>query len=259
MMKDAKPYPLSQNHTKLDNDDYRFLECYLDATKSNLFFAKNVLIVEGPSEKLLLPTIARLLGRDLAEYGVSIVNVRSTGLRRYARIFQRKDETNILKIKVACIVDRDIMPDCAPGICINEKYVDTSNWPSLEEDKRRWRAEADFPKQTDKDAYIDELKKRVDGQWVKTFVANCWTLEYDLAFSGLSNEIVEAIVKVRYVPNNQTKKMQEIQEKLLEYKNDEQKASYIYSFFWGDSTSKAEADQQLEAILDENMLLILQP
>jgi len=98
IIKDARPFSLSKTHTKLDDDDYKFLERYLDATKSNLFFAKSVMIVEGPSEELLLPTIAKILKRDFTENGVSIVNVRSTGLRRFSKIFQRNDEANILEV-----------------------------------------------------------------------------------------------------------------------------------------------------------------
>lgn len=60
-------------------------------TQQNLiFFARSVVIVEGPGEALLLPTIAKLLGCSFTNYGVSLIDVRSTGLRRYARIFQRK-------------------------------------------------------------------------------------------------------------------------------------------------------------------------
>ena len=60
-------------------------------SKANLFFARGVLIVEGDAENILLPTIARLAGSDLTAHGVSIVNVGGVGLRRYARIFRRKD------------------------------------------------------------------------------------------------------------------------------------------------------------------------
>lgn len=34
--------------------------------------------MEGDAENILLPTIARLIGRDLREYGVSLVNVGGT-------------------------------------------------------------------------------------------------------------------------------------------------------------------------------------
>lgn len=204
VLKDTVPYSLSNDKTKLNDDDYKFLERYLDATKANLFFAKGVIIVEGPSEELLLPTIAKLLNMDLTEYGVSIVNVRSTGLRRYARIFQRKNEDEILNIPIACITDRDVMPDCAPSICIKSEYSDKSKWPEIS--KRKWKTESEFLTDEDKVDYINNIKNKADGQMVRTFVANDWTFEYDLAKSGLQEEILEAVVNLRYVEDNRENK-----------------------------------------------------
>jgi len=144
------------------------------------------------------------------------------------------------------------MPDCAPGICINNDYIDKSKWPSKE--KRHWRVESDYPSQADKDDQLDKIKKKADGQRVNTYVANHWTFEYDLAYSGLGNEIIEAIVKVKYAPKNQLDKTKEMKNSWSEYKDDEEKASYIYSYFWGDSTSKAEVAQQLALLLEEKFI-----
>ena len=86
-------YSLVKGQTKLEAGDYRFLERFLDVTKANLFFAHGVLIVEGDAEAILMPVLAKLIGRDLTEHGVSIVNVGGKGLRRFSRIFQRQDES----------------------------------------------------------------------------------------------------------------------------------------------------------------------
>lgn len=247
IIKEAKAYSLEQKYTKLDKSDYKFLERYLDATKANLFFAKAVIMVEGPSEELLLPTIARLLGKDLTEYGVSVVNVRGTGLRRFARIFQRKDCSIPLNIKVACITDRDVMPDCGPEICINTEYVDRSKWPK----NRKWKVESDFSSQSEKEDYIKKLKRRADGQLVKTFIADYWTFEYDLAYAGLLDELVEAIVNIKYIEDNRETKKKKIVDKLSAYSTKQEKASYIYHFFADGSTSKAEVAQQVAEILEE--------
>jgi len=186
----------------------------LDATKANLFFARSIIIVEGPGEALLLPTIAKLIGCSFTDFGTSLVDVRSTGLRRYARIFQRSDVKSQLDIKVACVTDRDVMPNCAPGICIDKKYtLDVTTWPNKLD--RNWRAEADFtPKEAQN--HIKDIKQKADGQQVVTFTADYWTLEYDLAFAGLShtemkNALIESLVKVSYVDQK------------LEYKNNRNK------------------------------------
>lgn len=246
IIKEATPYPLSSNYTKLEKDDYVFLERYLDATKSNLFFAKGVVIVEGPSEELLLPTIAKLLNRDFTKHGISIVNVRGVGLRRYARILQRADAQQPLDIKVACITDRDVMPDCAPRICLDEKYGDQAQWPT----KRKWKTESDFATQDAKEEHLKAIRERADGQSVKSFISDNWTFEYDLALSGLKDELIEAIVKAKYAPDNYETEKEKISGSLGEFESEEEKAAYIYSFFTIHSTSKAEVAQQLAAILE---------
>ena len=55
---------------------------YLDAVRSNLLFAKSVILVEGDAEEILIPIlIKKVLGVSLDELGISIVNIRSTGLK----------------------------------------------------------------------------------------------------------------------------------------------------------------------------------
>mgnify|MGYP002409810035 CR=1 FL=1 len=253
IIKGGKVYPLAEGDTLLEKSDYGFLEKYLDATKANLFFARSLIIVEGPGEALLLPTLAQLLNRSFTDFGTSLVDVRSTGLRRYARIFQRQDPTNQLPVKVACVTDRDIMPNCAPGICINKEYTtDKATWSS---ENRRWKAEADFTTTTEAQ-YINDIYEKASGQQVQTFVSNHWTLEYDLAYKGLSDAtmeeaLLEALVKATYVPKNQSNKKAKIKKKIDEYQNIEEKASYFYSFFSKGHTSKADFAQQLAFELED--------
>jgi len=248
IMRGSKPFSLSKGQTLLDGDDYLYLERYLDATKANLFFAKGIVVVEGPAEELLLPTIAKLLGKDLTEYGVSIVNVRGTGLRRYARIFQRKDESQSLEIPVACITDRDIMPDCAPAICINEKYTSVAEYPQK---RRNWKTESEFVSENDKQKYMQDKQAKADGQTVKTFVSGHWTFEYDMAYAGLMDDMLDALVVVKYQAQNRAEKLQEIKDEIDAQTTSEEKAAIFYSYFYDNSTSKAEFAQCLASILSK--------
>lgn len=257
IVKSGKAYSLEKEQTKLDEDDYLYLEKYLDATKANLFFARSVIIVEGPGEALLLPTLSKLLGCDFTDYGTSLVDVRSTGLRRYARIFQRKDENKQLDVNVACVTDRDIMPNCAPRICIDEKYTDDKDtWPK--KSKRAWRAEADFsvPKAEN---HVKEIKEKADGQKVKTFVANHWTLEYDLAYIGLQDEemkeiLIDSVINVSYKKKNRPSKKDKLVEKINAYRTKEEKAAYFYSFFTSKKASKADFAQELAINLEKKYI-----
>lgn len=183
MLHNGRAFSMAKGETELEPSDYRFLQRFLDVTKANLFFARGVMIVEGDAENILLPTLANLIGRDFTEHGVSIVNVGGVGLRRYARIFQRKDleKDGLLDIPVACVTDMDVMPDCAPVII--GKLDEGEAWPT-KSSKRRWRAKRDIG---DADALVKHREAKVakaSGQGVKTYVSDEWTLEYDLALGS---------------------------------------------------------------------------
>lgn len=161
LLSDAQPFSLAPQHTQLQADDYPFLERFLDVTKANLFFARGVLIVEGDAENILLPALASAIGRPLSEAGVSIVNVGHTGLFRFSRIFQRTDH-EIMPVPVACIRDRDLVPDGIPD---------------------DWKESLTRENSLDQDG-VDAREAKLcqgDGGCVQTFVSDHWTFEHDLA------------------------------------------------------------------------------
>ena len=107
--KDGKVFPMGPEYTQLDKDDYEFLDHFLDVTKSNLFFAKGIILVEGWAEEILLPTLAKKMGKDLTEHEISVVNVGSTAYMRFAKLFMRKNQEE-MGCKVAIVTDLDVRP-----------------------------------------------------------------------------------------------------------------------------------------------------
>lgn len=64
------------------------LQRYLDAVRSNLLFAKSVILVEGDAEEILTPILVKkVLGLSLDELGISLINIRSTGFENVAVLF----------------------------------------------------------------------------------------------------------------------------------------------------------------------------
>lgn len=214
--------------------------------------------MEGPGEALLLPTLAKLLDCSFTDYGTSLVDVRSTGLRRYARIFQRKNEKDLLDVNVACVTDLDIMPNCAPRICFPKKDYkdDASNWPK--KDNRRWRTFKDISDEgLNLDDKVRDINEKATGQNVKTFIANQWTLEYNLAFCGLCDDkmrevLIDSLIAVAYEPQNREAKTKELVEELFLTETIEEKASIFYRYFMTKKASKAEFAQELAANLEEH-------
>lgn len=109
LCKNSKAYSLYPGKTQLQKKDYWHLQHFLDVTKSNMFFAKGVMMVEGWAEAILIPAIARAMEKDLTLSEVSIVNIGSTAYLHFANIYMPTDR--VMDMPVAIITDLDIRPD----------------------------------------------------------------------------------------------------------------------------------------------------
>jgi putative ATP-dependent endonuclease of OLD family len=95
---------VSNPSTGLKEKEIIHLKRYLDAIRSNLLFAKSVVLVEGDAEEILIPEMFKQsFGVSLDEIGVSIINIRSTGFENVAQIFH-KDR---IRKKCAIVTDGD--------------------------------------------------------------------------------------------------------------------------------------------------------
>lgn len=252
---DDNVFPMGNTYTELDDSDYSFLERFLDATKANLFFAKGVIIVEGDAENLLIPQISELIDRPLHRFGVSIVNVGSKALLRYAKIFKRKDERD-MNIKVSIVTDLDIqqiLEDDTNEVKCKEEVEDLEN----EIEKRKEKLEEEFN----------------SGDNVKVFSSPKWTMEYDLAEGELSSYLNKAIHIAQLVKSreksdnafkalsnqdkiNQCKKATENLEKWKEERDDSAFLAFkIYEKLDKKSVSKAVTAQYLSEILNNSPLI----
>lgn len=87
----------------LDEKDIKDLERYLDTKRGEIVFAKGVLLVEGPAEEFIVPKLAKLLGVDFDEMGISVCSVDSTNFPPYVRLLHQ----NGLNLPFAIITDLD--------------------------------------------------------------------------------------------------------------------------------------------------------
>jgi putative ATP-dependent endonuclease of OLD family len=172
--KNNNVFPLGEGNTKLDRKDYKYLERFLDVTKSNLFFSKGNIIVEGWSEEILLPTLANRLEMDLTKKEISIINVASTAYLHFAKIFLRQGEQK-MHVPVAIITDLDNRP--------NEFGVFKSFFRENKAFKNRL-------------CNINVLKREMRLTDVKLNIAIEWTLEWCLYKSCLSDLFKTAVAQV---------------------------------------------------------------
>lgn len=85
--------------------DRHDLERYLDATKSNLLFARRVMLVEGAAELLLLPPLVKkVLDIDLEREGISLVAIHGVHFGPFSRLFS----DTCLPKRCAIVADADL-------------------------------------------------------------------------------------------------------------------------------------------------------
>ena len=190
----ANAFPMGEAYTKLGKENYKFLEKFLDTTKANLFFVKGVILVEGWAEEILIPSIAKAIGINLTEKGVSIVNIGHTGFDHYAKIYLRQAEPH-MKIPVAVITDSDIREyEKAGNNCIKR------NANTVQQETTRKLSEING-------------KSEINVQY---FSAPNWTLEYSLFKSTSITALFQNTVKAIHTHTDwNTDFEKELAEKLI--------------------------------------------
>lgn len=186
-------FPMGDAYTKLHNDNYKFLEKFLDTTKANLFFAKGVILVEGWAEEILLPSIAKAIGVNLTEKGVSIVNIGHTGFEHYSKIYLRSAEP-FMAIPVAVITDCDI-----------KEYERTGN-DYIKRDENTVQQETQEK--------ITSINQQAE-QTVQYFPAPNWTLEYSLFKSASLSTVLQTAVKAIHTRTDWSDFEKALAEKLI--------------------------------------------
>lgn len=107
---DGTPFAVAPaSNPRLSLEDKQDLSRYLDATKSNLLFARKVMLVEGAAEMLLIPPLVKqVMGIDLEREGISLVAIHGVHFTAFTRLFA----ADCLPKRCAIVgdADQDIVP-----------------------------------------------------------------------------------------------------------------------------------------------------
>jgi putative ATP-dependent endonuclease of OLD family len=88
-----------------DQESIRFLSLYLDATKSRMFFARRLILVEGITEHVLVPRLFEIHTqgqRALESIGATVANVNGVAFSHFLKIVR-----NGYFLRCAVLTDRD--------------------------------------------------------------------------------------------------------------------------------------------------------
>jgi len=84
----------------------KYVQRFLDATKSDMLFAQKVILVEGIAEQLLLSVFAQYEGKSLEDHHIAVINVGGRYFDHFLHLFNSLMPNTVNK-KIACITDRD--------------------------------------------------------------------------------------------------------------------------------------------------------
>jgi len=105
--KDNQISAFSLTESVLETKNKKYLSKFLDVTKSQLFFANGVILVEGISEALLLPVFSKIIQENLEKNGVEIVNLNGVAFEHFAKLFNSKDESKRMLARCTLLTDDD--------------------------------------------------------------------------------------------------------------------------------------------------------
>jgi len=176
------------------------LERYLDVTRAELFFARRVIFVEGAAELMLVDELAKTLGFDLRQHGVSLISVEGLNFDSFLPLFGEKG----LKIPVALITDADpmkteVIEDDEPAPDEDDEIIEEDEAEEIDgeaEDadqqaKLKKKLIALYPALGEAVAVSSNTAKMkgFEDQYVKVF-HGVKTLEYDLALYEANRELM---------------------------------------------------------------------
>lgn len=170
------------------------LERYLDVTRAELFFARRVIFVEGAAELMMVDALAKRMGFNLRQHGVSLISVEGLNFDSFMPLFG----DNALKIPVAVLTDADPMapksaPAAVPPSAASPATPTAGEDPEEGEDED---AEPIYPAPGDTiivSANTAKMKGREDDH-VKVF-HGLKTFEYDLALEPDNRAAMLAALK----------------------------------------------------------------
>jgi putative ATP-dependent endonuclease of OLD family len=152
----------------MDYAEQAALQRMMDITRATLYFAKGLMLVEGISEALLIPVLAKRLGHDLSREHVSVIPVCGVAFATFKKLL----DPAVHGIPVAIVSDAD--PSVIRGGSWEEDVPQAAGAVFMLSDR------------------MSKLIELFDGHQTVKVVHSAVTLEYDLAAAGDDNAAVMA-------------------------------------------------------------------
>ena len=157
----------------------KMLSRYLDVTRSQLFFAKGCLLVEGISEALMMNKFSELVGANLSDNQIEVVNLEGTAFVQFELLFNSSDPTRRLPMKLAIITDADQFTDSKKADWNIDNLI-TDNYKKLNELRLNIM-------NSPKNGRIQNLNNAKNGQSCILICEGDKTLEYQICIANVAD------------------------------------------------------------------------
>lgn len=232
---DSKPQAVPIAKCGLPPNSSDFLSRWIDVTKSTLLFSKGVILVEGISEAMLIPELAR---RVIAEYnskttdeqgklpktledgGISVINMNGIYFDHFMQLFcdVYEQESSSIIIQCSGITDKDPPKDSKP----TPSNLVTGNNRALK--------------------IVDKINK---SKRARLFVGGLKTFEYDMAMeAGNMNEMFP-VAKSLLDTDGGIKKQMEVYEKVIWASEKDETKRACAAYYLLTNIDKGEFSQNL--------------
>lgn len=196
---------------KLELEDSKnYINRWLDITKSTLLFSKGVILVEGISESMVIPELAKIclckynscnvkqLPSSLEEAGVSVININGINFKHFIKLFCSLDENvDSIKIPIKCsgITDNDpekeeIYAEKRNGEKIKVKIDTYPNWNENIEGKN---------------SALELIPQINKSDYARLYHSPLKTFEYDLAMEENIKVMVKCLNNIWYSKTGEVK------------------------------------------------------
>ncbi len=196
---------VTKPHIKIDEDAItkrrKQLIRYIDVTKSQLFYARGIMMVEGISEELLIDAFVQVLGFQLEDYRIELVNIEGISFYPYLYLFNSVHEEKRLDKKVTIITDDDRCKKESKNYSFDTLFEDNS----LEDFHKLLIA----PFESNRLKNIASVSNGIATIELHTAIK---TLEFQLALDNVSNNKVDFYNNflVKYIEDNLPDKFKKI-------------------------------------------------
>jgi putative ATP-dependent endonuclease of the OLD family len=226
------------------------LERYIDVTKSQLFYSKAVLLVEGISEELLISSFSTFEGFQIEDYRIELVNVRGTSFYPFIYLFNSLTSSKKILKPVTILTDDDRFTESKDKMYSFKELI-KNNFILLNELYNNIQAGTI----TSRISNLLSITKNATNIFISTAFK---TLEFELFLNNTGedrNKLLDNFL-FAYINKIDPKKMLSIIEYTKTFPNDQLTSNEkrkVATLTWKSLPSKAEFAQDFSIYLIENL------